>query len=77
MEQELFSNAHQERGEGQGFREIDESWVVKCLEGGDQYKFLGVLKSAKQEDQIAFKAASAVFLNRMPIVLTSPLSDFN
>ena len=56
---------------------FDESSVMKCLEEGAQYKFLGVLESTRQEDQIAFKLAAELYLNRMSIIWSSPLSDFN
>ena len=39
---------------------FDEASVIKCLEEGAQYKFLGVLESTRQEDQIAFKLAAEV-----------------
>ena len=56
---------------------FDEASVIKCLEEGDQYKFLCVLESTRQEDQIAFKLAAKVYRNRMSIIWSSPLSDFN
>ena len=56
---------------------FDEASVIKCLEEEAQYKFLGVLESTRQEDQIAFKLAAEVYLNRMSIIWSSPLSDFN
>ena len=56
---------------------FDEASVIKCLEEEAQYKFLGVLESIRQEDQIAFKLAAEVYLNRMSIIWSSPLSDFN
>ena len=36
-----------------------------------------MLESTRQEDQIAFKLAAEVYLNRMSIIWSSPLSDFN
>ena len=33
---------------------FDESTVVKCLEEGSQYKFLGVLENTRQENEVAF-----------------------
>ena len=56
---------------------FDEASVIKCLEEGAQYKFLGLLSSTIQEDQIAFKLAAEMYLNRMSIIWSSPLSDFN
>ena len=56
---------------------FDEASVIKCLEEGAQYNFLGVLEITRQEDQIAFKLVAEVYLNRMSIIWSSPLSDFN
>ena len=54
---------------------FDESTVVKCLEEGSRYKFLGILESRRQEHEVAFKVASEVYLNRLSIIWSSPLSD--
>ena len=56
---------------------FDEASVMKCLEEEAQYKLLGVLESKRQEDQIAFKLAAEVYLNRISMILSSPLYDFN
>ena len=56
---------------------MDESTVITSLKEGTQYKFLGVLENLKQDDQLALKVASKVFLRRMSVIWSSPLSDFN
>ena len=65
-----FSVEHIKRGvkvEDTKSLAFDEASVIKYLEEGAQYKFLGVLESTRQEDQIAFKHTAEVYLNRMSI----------
>ena len=54
---------------------FDELAVVKCpaAKEGRQYKFLGVLESTRQEDEVV----SEVHLKRLSITLSSALSDFH
>lgn len=41
-------------------------------------KFLGVLEGLKQEQQMQFlQCAAKSYLQRMPLIWTSPLSDYN
>ena len=56
---------------------VDESSVIKCLKEGSQYKFLGVLESTKQEDQLAFRVASEVSLDRLSVIWSIPFSDYH
>ena len=56
---------------------VDGSSVIKCLKEGSQYKFLGVLESSRQEDQLAFRVASEVYLDRLSVIWSSPLSDYH
>ena len=56
---------------------VDESSVIKCLKEGSQYKFLGVLESSRQEDQLVFRVASEVYLDRLSVIWSSPLSDYH
>ena len=56
---------------------FDESSVIQCLKEGKQYKFLGVLETSKQEDQLAFKVASEEYLKRLSVIWSSPLSDYH
>ena len=44
---------------------------------GDQYKFLGVLESVRQEERLSLDCAAKEFLRRMSVILSSPLSDHN
>ena len=56
---------------------VDEEKVIKHLEEGIQYKFLGVLETVKQEGKLSLECAAKINLQRMPIFWSSPLSDEN
>ena len=56
---------------------FDESSVIQCLKEGKQYKFLGVLETSRQEDQLAYKVASEEYLKRLSVIWSSPLSDYH
>ena len=56
---------------------MDESSVIKCLKEGSQCKFLRVLESTKQEDQLAFRVASEVSLDRLSVIWSIPFSDYH
>ena len=43
----------------------------------EQYKFLGVLESLKQEDTMALKIAAKKYIQRVSVIWSSPLSDWN
>ena len=47
------------------------------MKEGKQYKFLGVLETSRQEDQLAFKVASEESLKRLSVIWSSPLSDYH
>lgn len=47
------------------------------LEKGKQCKFLGVVESLVQEEQIALECAAKEHLCRWSVVWSSPLSDYN
>ena len=55
----------------------DESICNSNLEEGDQYKFLGVLESVRQEERILLDFAARELLRRMSINWSSPLSNHN
>ena len=54
-----------------------ESICISNLEEGEQYKFLGVLESVRQEERMSLDCAAREFLRRMSIIWSSPLSDHN
>ena len=56
---------------------LDEKEVIKNLNAGTQYKFLGVLENIRQEDKLALECAAKVYLQRMSVIWSSPLSDEN
>ena len=44
---------------------------------GDQYKFLSVLESVRQEERLSLDCEAGEFLRRMSVILSSPLFDHN
>ena len=74
--------AHVERGvhththDALGLR-VDESICIFNLEEGEQYKFLGVLESVRQEERMSLDCAATGSRRRMSIIWSSPLSDHN
>ena len=55
----------------------DDNNFVSDLEEGNQYKFLGVLETVRQEERMSLECAAKEFLRRMSIISSSPLSDHN
>ena len=53
-----------------------EQELVKSLKEDSQYKFLGVLENIRQEDNLALGNAARVYLQRMSVIWSSPLSDY-
>ena len=49
----------------------------KNLEAGSSYKFLGVKESTLQDEKLALAVAAKVYLHRLSVIWTSPLSDAN
>ena len=56
---------------------VEETAVIAKLKTGEHYKFLGVLENLKQEDKLVLKCATEVYLQRMSVIRSSPLSDYN
>ena len=56
---------------------VDESMCISDLEEGNQYTFLGVLESVRQEERMSLECTAKEFLRRMSIIWSSPLSDHN
>ena len=56
---------------------MDETSVIKRQEEGELYKFLGVLEVVKQEERQSLQCAAKIYLRRMSVIWTSPLSDYN
>ena len=59
---------------GDGMR-LGESEMIESLSEGSNYKFLGVLENVKQEDGLALEVAAKVYLKRLSVIWSSPLSD--
>ena len=58
-------------------RRVDKSMCVADPEEGNQYKFLDVLESVREEERISLECAAKEFLHRMSIIGSTPLSDRN
>ena len=50
---------------------------MKNLEAGSSYKFLGVKESTLHDEKLALAEAAKVYLHRLSVIWTSPLSDAN
>ena len=57
--------------------ELDEEEVIKHLEDGTRYKFLGVLEDIPLDDKMFLGCAAKVYLKRLSVIWSSPLSDEN
>ena len=56
---------------------LHESAVITGLKDGEQYKFLGVQENLKQEDKLALNCTAEVYLKRVSVIWSIPLSDHN
>ena len=56
---------------------LDESAVIARLKDGEQYKFLREQENLKQEDKLVLNCAAKVYLKRVSVIWSSPLSDHN
>ena len=56
---------------------FDEATLVKNLEAGSSYKFLDVKESTLQDEKLALAVTAKVYLHRLSVIWTSPLSDAN
>ena len=56
---------------------IREEDVIESLKEGSQYKFLGVLESVNHEDNRVLQNAEKVYMDRLSVIWSSPLSDYN
>ena len=57
--------------------DLEGTTAIASLKEGEQYKFSGVLESLKQEDTMALKIAAKKYIQRVSVIWTSPLSDWN
>ena len=51
--------------------------MIESLKEGSQYKFLGVLENVNHEDNLVLQNAEKVYLDRLSVLWSSPLSDYN
>ena len=56
---------------------LDQSSVVESLKPGTSYKFLEVQETVTQDEKLALECAAKVYLRRLSVIWSSPLSDFN
>ena len=73
--------AHFKRGvrvpESTGLLMSDGNVKIPTLEDGQQYKFLGVLETLRQEEKIVLRCAAREYLRRLSVIWSSPLSDYH
>ena len=67
---------HTHTHDASGLR-VDENICISDLGKGNQYKFLGVLETVRQEERMSLKCTAKEFLRRMSFIWSSPLSDHN
>ncbi|XP_068737747.1 uncharacterized protein [Montipora capricornis] len=56
---------------------LDQTSVVQSIKEGSSYKFLGVCETVKQDEKLALVSAAKVYLQRLSVPWSSPLSDVN
>ena len=56
---------------------LDQSSVVESLKPGTSYKFLGVQETVTQDEKLALDSAAKVYLRRLSVIWSNPLSDIN
>jgi len=56
---------------------LDDTTEIASLNEGERYKFLGVLENLKQDDKMALQQAAEKYLQKVSVIWSSPLSDWN
>ena len=56
---------------------LEGTTTTASLKEGEQYNFLGVFESLKQEDTMALKIAAKKYIQRVSVIWSSLLSDWN
>ena len=73
--------AHCKRGvrvaESTGLLMSDENVKIPTLEDAQQYKFLGVVESLRQEERTVLRCDAREYLRRLSMIWSSPLSDYH
>ena len=54
-----------------------EREVFKSLAEGSHYNFLGIMKNTKQGDDLSLQIAGKAYPQRLSLIWSSPLSDYN
>ena len=63
------------RSEGMKIGLVDR--FIESLKEGTHYKFQGVLENIRQEDNLTLDSAAKVYQQRLSVIWSSPLSDYN
>ena len=63
--------------ESTGLLMSDGNVKIPTLEDGQQYKFLGVLETLRQEEKIVLRCVAREYLRRLSVIWLSPLSDYH
>ena len=56
---------------------VGDDLVIENLQNGRYYKFLGVHEGVIQDEKHTLQCAAKVYLQRMSVIWSSPLSDYN
>ena len=56
---------------------LNQTLVVQSIKEGSSYMFLGVCETVKENEKFALVSAAKVYLQRLSVIWSSPLPDFN
>ena len=56
---------------------LDQTSMVQSIKQGSSYKSLGVCETVKEDEKFALVSAAKVYLHRLSVIWSIPLSDFN
>ena len=56
---------------------ISKNDSIKSLSDGSHYMFLGAMENTKQGDELSLEIASKAYLQRLSLIWTNPLSNYN
>ena len=56
---------------------VGEEKFVDCLKQASHYKFLGITGNMKQDDSLVLEIVRKAYIQRLSLIWSSPLSDYN
>ena len=56
---------------------VSENEPIKSSSDGSHYKFLGAMEGTKQDHELSLEISSKAYLQRLSLIWTSLLSDYN